>query len=892
MKRRSRSPFSTRSRSFSRGQHPAGVRALRISLALLATLFVAGFALFSLRFPVSARLARLLQAVPEAGRPFAEQAPLAEDSQQNLRALLADVPEGTAPASTPLSTFGVTLTTTLGPDARPREAQNLLSRARSPLSATRVAGEDRLIALSHSLDPLTHASFSRRVIAILPGEKLRLEFPVRRNDSAGRVEARVRLLAATADRLDTPAKGTLVGPSGEAETFEISPRGEASWLAMDARTGGHVEIDWPAAAPGFLSIEGWRGGVFERSSEDATEVRRKSARGLLVVAIDGLARTNDDTGKNANEMEEPGALLPRTSKALNALYGQGNVASFTRVMPNSTDADDALFTLLTGRVSRTSVGPGSQEADLFSEAARSGLPSVFARMEPASDSPLTPLQGVGDPTAFLHLPRRSEIARAMTYALSAGRFETPGLRLLSVRFPAERLFPTWTTALRGDALQVPALMLSGAGRYLGVEPPASLAQREKRRQLDDALAAFLETPGLTSTQDVAIIVLRGGDAKDGEDPRPPEAGFAWIASQTFASDAPKSGALVSLRALNGPLARSLGRQSRNAAGVSDATAPTGSSLATLTQALTREEKHTVTTTDQGVWHLFPYGNVLIPTRGAAPLDNAERQTRYVWDVPLSRTRETQRALSGSGLGAGFGANGSSEVNGAAGGGQKEQALHVFFPPTGAKERVAASLAWRLDPRACASEQSDPNEGAAARGVVDRDEKTGRRLWLTGVADAKRGLHIVCAFDGGPRQASPVEMHFERGSKSLALSSVGLGEFALPLPQFEDGVQLAQARFDEIAPLLSAQFAPSWRELEGYKVLIWEDPNPTLAFEGLTPMELQRKDRESEEAPAGSSAPGGLLVPRGPESGPAAAAGDATLPAAGESRAQRRSEDKP
>ena len=164
-------------------------------------------------------------------------------------------------------------------------------------------------------------------------------------------------------------------------------------------------------------------------------------------------------------------------------------------------------------------------------------------------------------------------------------------------------------------------------------------------------------------------------------------------------------------------------------------------------------------------------------------------------------------------------------------------------------------------------------------MVDLDEKTGRRLWITGVADPTRGLHIVCSFKGDTRPASLVEMHFERGSQSLPLGTVGLGEFALPFPQIEEGVQLAQARYDEISPLLEAQFAPSWRALEGYKLMLWNDANPALAFDGLQQLELQRKDREPEGGSTGAPAAAG-------------ASGDAALPNALEARAQRLLESKP
>jgi hypothetical protein len=90
------------------------------------------------------------------------------------------------------------------------------------------------------------------------------------------------------------------------------------------------------------------------------------------------------------------------------------------------------------------------------------------------------------------------------------------------------------------------------------------------------------------------------------------------------------------------------------------------------------------------------------------------------------------------------------------------------------------------------------------------------------------------------------MHFERGSRSLGLETVGLGEFALPIPALESGVQLAQARFDDLAGLMGAQFPPAWKTLKGYSVHLWEDSAPGSALFGLQPLDLRRRDRETDE----------------------------------------------
>jgi len=149
-----------------------------------------------------------------------------------------------------------------------------------------------------------------------------------------------------------------------------------------------------------------------------------------------------------------------------------------------------------------------------------------------------------------------------------------------------------------------------------------------------------------------------------------------------------------------------------------------------------------------------------------------------------------------------------------------------------------------------SETGEPS--AQARGVVEKAEKNDRgqsrgyRLWITGVADPQKGAHMICGFQGGSRPSAEVEMHFERGSQSLALTKVGLGEFALPLPAVEEGVQLAQTRYEDLAGLLGAEFPPSSDALRGYGVFLWDDPSPGQAFVGANAMDLRRRDKETEE----------------------------------------------
>jgi hypothetical protein len=586
------------------------------------------------------------------------------------------------------------------------------------------------------------------------------------------------------------------------------------------------------------------------------------------------------------------ALLPKTHAALRDAYGEGNTAEFQRVMPDSVDAKGAVdsffeaFESPAGMTPLALVSPAGQSLtatervtpdasgahpreSLFTLATKAGIPAFVTHIE-ASNHPssgtenlganasspkaegtdVTPSSIVwrrgreGRPLASVTFPRRGEIRNAVKEALSAQDLERPVFAHVNLRFPDDALAPTWETARQGGVGAVPGRILAGLAHSLGIPAGRAASRAEKASQIDDALSQFLAERTLDAKHDFALVVLRRdakGDART-RLPAPPHPGVLWFSSPSWNGNAPRVESLTALGDLKAAFAMSLQVKwdGDDENGISTSEKGSQAALSKLQALASKESPHTVTEGPEGTWHLFPYGKILVPRDVRISSHSMTTlEARSVWDIPLNRAREARKAMQ-------------ERKNSL-----KEHVVHFFFPPSGIQESVSASLQWPLDPLFCSEIDSPKMEGSAgktspARGVVEKAEKTDRglsggyRIWLTAVADPKRGAHLACAFSGTARPNADVEMHFERGSQSLALTRVGLGEFALALPEGQEGVQLSQTRYETLSGLLGADFAPFWTAFEGYGVYLWEDPNPRLALAGETPLALRRKDKETEE----------------------------------------------
>lgn len=852
LRRRSHTPHAYSKRPSFR---PSGRRGHTTQLgSLVRSLFLAGLtvvlgtaALFSLRFEFSSKLTPLLRWLPEATHGLAEHAPFPSSKKQRLRSLLSETPADFSPMSHLFATHPFAFETKQDLQVRVQQANSHLVRAHARQSIAQVPGNEALLSLVETLDGSTGTQFRRNVLVLLPGERIHILFPAQ-TQGQQTLELRLGCLAATADRLDAPAKGALTLASGEERSFEVSPRGEKSSVTLSGQAGEHVSLKWPSSSPGFLVVEGWR------DAGAPPHQTKFNARGLIVVSIDSVMIPS---GK--------GGALPETFAALQKKYGQGNTAIFEQVMPETVDANTVFenffqkrnLNAVTGHRNDVENGDAGTES-LYTLATRAGMPVFETRIEAldrrtgvpmppplrteSDETPEVPLGWTrgqsGEPLTFLTFPRKGELRHALAEALEAHDLTRPLFSHVSLQFPDEALAPTWKTALSKGIAALPKHMVLGLARSLGMSIDRSFTREEKSAQIDFALSEFLTNSNLASKHDFALILVKQDNAPGplARLPAPPKPGLFWYASPSWQKSAPRVTSLTALGDLSNALAVSL-QNTLQRPQQTDVQTGESTAVTALLAAARAEKLHTVTEGPEGLWHLFPYGRVLVPNDpSGSAFSPGLLGTRSVWDVPLERARDARRAMQDRRAL------------------MKERVVHFFFPPSGIQESVSASLQWPLAPLVCSQVDSPERKAGAApaRGVVEKADKTDRglsggyRIWLTAVADPARGAHLVCVFEGGARASAEVEMHFERGSQSLALTRVGLGEFASPLPESQEGVHLAQSSYETISNLLSADYAPVWTSLSGYGVYLWEDPNPRLQFAGAQPLVLRRKDKETEE----------------------------------------------
>jgi hypothetical protein len=378
-----------------------------------------------------------------------------------------------------------------------------LGRSRAELHAT--PRNPHKFLLKEKLDTAGNVTIHKNVHLLLPGETTNIRFESMAS-SARQWKLRLRAVAVTQDRLDSPLTALVGFPHEESTPISVDPKGQHADLEIPAATEfarrgeKSFTVEWPKSASGILVLEGFQPGAIN------TEIRTQSAKNL-VIYIDS--------------MNAPLTRLAKTIATINKLSGrEKHSLYFSHLIPSADSYHLSRDSILTSR------SPVDLGATLKNQKLRDYLspqPTAINKILSKGGSARRINLGQNEKcdekckeqsisgalnsvfTSELKILRREEFASSKVYLQQSEFLTDPGLLFVQVEFPQESLRLNWETVSNSSASTFSWI---GAGLLspLATKNP-SLKSEEKIAQLDLWLAALAESFLATSNQSNIALVL-------------------------------------------------------------------------------------------------------------------------------------------------------------------------------------------------------------------------------------------------------------------------------------------------------------------------------------------------------------------------------------------------
>ncbi|MEN9825836.1 MAG: hypothetical protein RI953_1581 [Pseudomonadota bacterium] len=639
--------------------------------------------------------------------------------------------------------------------SRQDDLQKILKLGKSKITLNQRGDNEFFFDLKEVLLKDSNTFVQKKVLPLLPGEKLSLSYP-----PAGFIgkpwKIRLRSVAATQDRMDAPLILNYGFAHAERSILEIDPKGQAIDLDIPAvgefaRRGEKAfTIEWPSATSGLLVVDGFQPTAGETDSKN---LNPRS----LVILIDSLAGTLTD--------------LNKTIKALkNATSGSHSTIHLTNVVPPADSIDLSFKSLLTLH-SPLELGATLDNQRLkemivaepvmlrkYSERGGSLRHLTLSHVGRSCPDVCPVQETVKNEFTATFAIRRSEEIASTSDAIRNDEFMTDnGALFVETDFPADYFRLNWTTAFeQGES--IPRWLVGGLREIMGGRDLA-LRNREKLIQMDEWLAKIIGSFYVTSgNANIAIFLHQNNTPiRLGSTPESKKSlvrGEALFSVNNFnLENAQKEDVHTITSTLSQvSAARLLERLSFGK--------ERSVELAKLTEGLDFESSPVVQFSHDSITTLTSNGWLVdqIPHREnklVRPLFHAEpEQIHTVQEKSIVERRR-------------------SRLHG----------LHVLFPNNNEKdELLSVSLSTNLHPLGCESEsehaQLDPK-------VEVREESSSalKTYHILGRRSAQNQWHIQCLLEGRITTATRLRIVPRLNNQAIAREKIGLGEFALPIRGF-------------------------------------------------------------------------------------------------------------
>lgn len=687
---------------------------------------------------------------------------------------------------------------------RNTEVLNILKIGRARVTFHPVSEQPELFELRETLSRDGGARISKRVLPLLPGEKLALSYASIANSKTWKL--RLRTIGTTQDRLDAPLK-ILHGFAGaEQRQLDVDPRGTAVDLdipsaAEFARNGAKFfHIQWPETASGLLSVEGLQ--LPAPENEQRTGHLR-----TLIVHLDTLDQSLTALNQTLTTLKKVTAsthstihlkqVIPptedpllsqkslltwRTPMELGATLSKSELKTFVNSEPTLLKK----YSERGGSVRRLTISPSAE------------LCKNECSIRPASDF------WADDFSSAIAVNRRDEISSLTSLIRKDAFFNDAGLLLVDLQFPAEELRLNWTTAFKSD-ISLPHWVYGGMRGFFGL-PNGRLNHAEKTVQTDVLLANLIESFfATTSRANVAIFLHKKPEKSKSADSF--EA-YAWSselaqgeALLSVLSPAEDDATTQELSAIDRKISllnvMKLFEKLSYPKDEAEEIVALTDELAIDAAPVTQLNKNTLTTLTTQGWLKDPLPNRENQSGGTI----FHAKPAEIYSVQEKAQAERRRSRLNS--------------------------LHVLLPNNNEKDEVlSVTLQTNLKPLACESESEHAQLEARAAETAASPDKL-QTYKLLGRRNAQSQWHVHCLLDGRITTATRLRIVARLNNESIERDRIGLGEFSLPVRGFlwrsPETLELTGAQ------ILDATSAVSFADKDSAKqtsIVIWTDSVPT------------------------------------------------------------------
>ncbi|MFZ9519791.1 MAG: hypothetical protein ACO3A4_04880 [Silvanigrellaceae bacterium] len=639
--------------------------------------------------------------------------------------------------------------------ARKDDLQQLLNLGRSKIILTPRSEGEFLYDLREELLKGGHAFVQKKVLPLLPGEKLHIS-----NPSPGfpgkNWKLRLRSVAATQDRMDAPLIMNYGFAHAEQSILEIDPKGQAVDLEIPSgneysrRGEKYFTLEWPGNTSGLLVVEGFQPASLE------TEGKSLNPRSLVIL-LDSLNGSLTD--------------LTKTLKSLKSTTsGNHNTIHLTNVIPTADSIELGYKSLLTlhsplelgatleNQKLREMIVTESVMLRKFSERGGSLRHLTLTKSGSAClEKCQTREVSSEDFTSSFVIKRKEEIASTAGIIRNDEFMTDAGALFVETDFPAEHFRLNWTTAFESRE-SIFRWMLGGLRETFGGRD-LELRKIEKIAQIDSWLAKIVESFFVTSANaNVAIFLhqnntpVRLGNNPDNQ--KSLVRGEALFSVNNFELDNSKVDEIKKIETTISQIsaARLLERLSFNK--------DRAASIEKITEGLDFGSSPVVQFSQDSITTLTSNGWLVdqIPNREnrlVRPLFHAEPD--QIHEVQEKSLIERRR----------------SRLHG----------LHVLFPNNNDRdELLSVSISTNLKPLACESE----SEHAQADPKVDQRDESASQMktyHVLGRRSAQSQWHIQCLLEGRISTNTRLRIVPRSNNQAIARERIGLGEFALPIRGF-------------------------------------------------------------------------------------------------------------
>jgi hypothetical protein len=650
------------------------------------------------------------------------------------------------------------------------------------------------------------ATASKKVVPILPGERIQLSF----SQSYGKArnwKIRLRAVAVTQDRLDSPLPLFSGFSQSNLTKYEIEPKGQPLDIEMpslsdfEEHEDAHFVLEWPSTASGILFLDGFQPSFIENDS-------RQSLPRTLMIYVDTLS--GDATG------------LQRT---LQVLRGSENLTSpvlfLSQVIPPSDNADVSELSILTRRAP-SELGVPLRNTSLrdlihpqpllLNQTLEQGGSTrrITVTTDPDCHRECTAAEEMYTQVfdGQLKMERREEFASTSGHLRNDEYLADPGFLYVQMKIPSQTLRLNWEST-QLSTRSTASWVFAGVRDLFGFKN-SSLKDDEKFQQADIWLSKLIAKFQTLSPQSNIALVIH-----DNKEPLTPlksstsrhiVRGQALLRLSTLSiSDAEKN-KIVQIDTPVG-LMHSMNFFSKTGNSrdkVTLAEKELVEELSPQEKIISQLQRKQVITLAHDGWLFDP---LLTGT--------ADKTFRELFLTNPEHAQRIQRASN------------SEKRN------EKLHGLNIKLPATNkTEESIEIHLTTSLNGLGCESLTENAQAKEAEKTTLTGKKQTAQII--VGKRPAHSSWQIFCLLEGKIAGDSSLRLHFKLNQRTIAREEIGLSEFALPLRGFlgtsPDSIEFSGAT---ILDATIANNEPEESLSHGTNVLIWTERIPIGLVESKT-----------------------------------------------------------